>query len=118
MDIDAMKEGPELDRLVAFDVMQWHLTDDGDAWVSDRTGECLCERKDFRPSTKIADAWMVVEEAFNFSLHSVHEGKRGNWCKWHLAYGSHVRIFEGSGETMPLAICRAALKAVTPTNRA
>lgn len=115
MNYDEMGAGPEMDRLIAEKVMGWKeyhceggYTDTSgyiritDKWASDENS--------FHPSTNIANAWEVVEEIVADRQDSAFElffrGKDG----WGVATTDNVRW--ALGDTAPLAICRAALKAV------
>ncbi len=121
MNADEMSAGRELDSLVAekvmgftvyqsfldlaaampvFPALVWHeehwniVYGDGNAW------------KTWEPSTDIAAAWQVVE---HFGVIEIfHTFEHSPWL---------VRIpvdvyYNGEADTTPLAICRAALKAV------
>jgi len=100
-EIDALEGGTHLDYLVDSAIFQ--------AWIEPltTTGEDIASRHDILPhySTRIQDAWRVVEE-----LH-LHVG----WYDlgW---YASTEHDFNeddcliSSAETMPMAVCRLALK--------
>ncbi len=96
-EIRALPAGPELDRLVAERVMGWE------------------GRVGFTPSRDIAFAWQVVDY-----LTQVRQ-----WSDFHVEYScggspndppGWLAYFPGAtdatGETAPLAICRAALLAI------
>ena len=120
MKIEEMEAGPEMDALVAEQVMGWHWgeaedgvatwthTDSGIAWaVAEPT---------FSPSTNIADAWQVVEKliGLGYWISLSHNGNQHAAC-WDFRLCD--RATESKREiaieaTAPLAICRAALKAV------
>jgi hypothetical protein len=119
MNIDEMKAGPEMDRLVAEKVMGWAIGSDGcsveerhgrlwrgEAWEDD----CYI----WRPSTNIAHAWEVVEHLRGWwtavELKSIDE------CCACLIEDNSGDVNEryvatAEADTAPLAICRAALKA-------
>jgi len=102
MDINTMPAGPEMDALVAEKVM----------------GYTSCAFGVPRYSESLEAAWEVVEKMkpvwreFRLSFGPYLAGKEGLKDGWELepALGSPVY---GYGETAPLAICRAAIKACT-----
>lgn len=106
MNIDEMPAGTEMDRLVAEKVMGW----DPSEWHQGQD----CRR--WKPSNDIAHAWEVVEKMEatmrHFSLFYCETR-----CEW-LCRLDKCRCVEEDarikawGEAAPLAICRAALKAV------
>jgi hypothetical protein len=75
-------------------------------------------KADWMPIDRIADAWMLVEAIGDvtidgsFAAGARHPGVH-TWvfCCEFIDSAGHVS--EGVGDTAPLAICRAALKAVT-----
>ena len=105
-----MKAGRELDALIAEKVMGLAGVRDGkswlygDNWTYHKKG-VLCLVPHY--STQIADAWLVVEKFFKFSL-----GSDGliYLCKFADAPNKNWSL--GTGDTAPLAICLAALKEV------
>ena len=128
-----MKAGRELDALIAEKVMGWSSQADGLYWDTGnhRTrlvlGSIIAKKRKemglenaqdfvFAPSTNIADAWEVVEKLVstpgpNGDHHSVQVDYSG---------GAVVVIDENEdwqvsaiAGTVPLAICLAALKAVS-----
>ena len=123
-DIDTLPAGPELDALIAEKVMGWE-------W-NIRNGQCYAEHwcsnaadcwPEWSPSTDITAAWEVVEKLRNWpnghywlSLSQI-AGVRGEWRSG-FSYGgmavNHSPKFVVA-DTAPLAICRAALKAITPS---
>lgn len=120
-----MKAGRELDTLVAEKVMGWEATADGLYWDArqKRTrlvlGSVIAKKREemgienrpgfvFAPSTDIAAAWEVVEKADLWSLYgSIGDGP----------YRACIQFEDREGlmtaDTAPLAICLAALKAVS-----
>jgi len=100
MDVNSMPAGPELDALVAEKVMGYT------SWAFGVP----------RYSTSLEAAWEVVEKMkpvwkhFNLSYGPylvVNGGLRDGW-QMEPIWGSPIC---GYGETAPLAICRAAIKA-------
>jgi len=107
--------GRELDALVAERVMGWHrrkrngvevwvvTTDTFDPPVTYPV-EC------WNPSTSIAAAWEVVEKQDD-CLHLKQHGEKGMW-EAYFCHNYCEADYLGEADTAPLAICRAALKAV------
>ncbi len=123
MNYATLQAGPELDALIAEKVMGWkpnakHPNLSGDGWWETENGGengYLAVLPEF--STDIAAAWTVVEKMPRVLGHiypsfDEESGKFLHWCAvvensepWSSArYGA-------VGETAPLAICRAALRA-------
>jgi hypothetical protein len=134
MNIDTLEAGRELDALVAEKVMGWTWPDDRCpicGWSFSDTaaegcvpGDCsqrpiptVPESEDYpHYSTDITAAWEVVEKMLGQlpqqDIHFQHleytgwgvgtcfNKEEGGWDEWMY------------GETLPIAICRAALKAV------
>lgn len=109
MNTDELEAGPQMDALVAEKVMGWSIR--GELW-KDKRGTIRRSKSTFEqyepsirwsPSTDIAAAWEVVEKM--------------PMGMWPSVDGWVVEIPDGSGDeveapTAPLAICRAALKAI------
>lgn len=128
MDLATMPAGEEIDRLVAEKVMGWlvHPRDTanyvlpvwGEHFVkSYRFMASTCCSDRWAPSTKIADAWRVVEH-----MRTVRPPERpALW--WNYTAGAFVtvpgfdqhlgRIMHDDPAAFPLAICRASLQVVT-----
>ena len=123
MNYDTMPAGPELDRLVAEKVMgwdpdnqannsefnpQWFDSRHGFWWIGEWGEEGTYS---WSPSAIIAHAWEVVErmrgQGLWFQLTAPHPGSIDP--QWRCSFGG---VYLGIGDTAPLAICRAALKAV------
>lgn len=92
--------GRELDLLVAEHVMGWKIHPCGTYEVD---GSMSRHSTAFHPSTDIRHAWEVVERI----PVDVLLRKGSPWCLCEILHGPIV-----TAETMPLAICRAALLAV------
>lgn len=115
MNYDEMPAGPEIDRLVA-ELMGWTEKPDknGERYIADGIAVLFCERDGyvrFQPSTNIAHAMEVVEHMPTGFMMWDQGG-----C-WSVEYDAgRADGFRDVGrtvaETLPLAICRAALKAV------
>jgi len=118
MDIDAMEAGRELDARVARAVPLDGVRFEVDLMGNDRpmwkySGGFRC---DFSPSTSIEAAWVVFEvfcktRHWDLGWHSVSGLGEG----WFVSDGGESKFYSRSGkasDTAPLAICRAALKAI------
>ena len=116
-DIDTLSAGHEMDALVAEHIMGWERQ--GSGWnvngsISwpDPEGNTtpLAWVKDFPFSSDIAAAWQVVEKLILdnklFELEFYQESVDSR-PRWGAAFG-----IESYADTAPLAVCRAALKAV------
>lgn len=125
-----MEAGRELDALVAEKVMGWTYQESSFLGVSKfwRIGpKGVIEIEEWRPSTKIASAWAVVEKLKEFisekdlapDLFHVNFRIEYNGDNWWAGFTERepegVASFgpiTGIGESAPHAICLAALKAV------
>ena len=125
MNTDEMPAGRELDALVAEKVMgfclcpydpKWMRADTGSGiWIDGDTWRCTDHGKPaFTPwrsySTDIAAAWEVVEK-----MREDYEPRIELWDEgWEVTIltGTDRGSASGRALTAPLAICRAALKAV------
>ena len=110
MTIDEMPAGREMNLLIADKVMLLPCVDDppGDGRNCPR-----CGYLDY--STDIAAAWEVAEKmraTYGVSLYW-RSKRKGEGC-WVAKFLHRSHAHEATGDTAPLAICRAALKAVTP----
>ena len=105
-------EGRELAAQVAERVMKWeHLA--GDTWVDREQNQV---HPNFRPDKLISAAWLVVEKIVA-RTGFVHLEVDDEGCAaeiWHDPNNTSdwVLLSEAQADTAPLAICRAALKAV------
>jgi hypothetical protein len=132
-----MPEGEEIDRLVAEKVMGWHIETDKQGWRSwrDKDGnyqnavapyDGYEDQEDFHtikwhPSESILWAWEVVEKLGGdkhrqWYLCTNFSSEFGNQIYAEIYEHmdeSEIVICSATAETAPLAICRAALLAVT-----
>ena len=107
--------GRELDALIAEKVMGWnrrgpgrHVSDYNNWWILP-DGKSLNPLR-FCPSTDISAAWEVVLSLRNrWGTFTLVAGLQ--WHCYDNEDGNYVERM-GSADTAPLAICRAALKAV------
>ena len=134
-DIDTLPAGPDLDALVAEKVMGWTLGDphwihgymmhgmvEVRTWLGSET-EDGAKSEGWSPSTNIAAAWEVVEKlsqsGVDFYLERDPYG-RTHWARFNdTTQGTYnkegcedKRLGDADAPTAPLAICRAALKAI------
>lgn len=113
--MEEMKAGRELDALVIkalgfkknqssfeqYEPSTWDLN--GKYWG----------RSEFCPSTDIAAAWEVVDKIKQAEKYIFHlDYYNGEWTCGFEELNSDMLVGEAEGETAPLAICMAALKAV------
>lgn len=97
----ALEAGRDLDRMVMAGVMGLTMSMVG-------TSEMVPHY-----STDIADAWQVVEAMRERGWHPEIRWISDWDCKakWWVNFGGH-RLYDATADTAPLAICRAALRAV------
>ena len=123
MDIDNLPAGRELDALiaekvfgspkptVAFDNVHICSPDGVWAWIATKADGSDFDWRPLLPySRDIAAAWEVVEKMRNycFTIGNLPSGY------WNASFHGTVDVVgSDTAETAPLAICRAALKAVT-----
>jgi hypothetical protein len=120
-----MQAGRETDKAVA-EALGWSLipvTEDDDGEKAWDTGRILLPVYAFNPSTLISDAWLVLEKVwtrlpktgcgtYRFQLN------RRDSDGWYVcefapdAQGDWRTHATGEAPTAPLAICRAALRAL------
>ena len=111
-----MQAGRELDAMVAEKVMGWNIINKHmgsppkETWDED-TVVCIAPIPHY--STDIAAAWKVVEKMQYFQKpsqmgHPLHL----KYCWWVNKWWACVESSEALEETAPLAISKAALKAV------
>ena len=103
----------EINRLVAEEVMRWEVkgyNGYGNPFVNKYSD---LHESPFNPSGDIRDAWLVVERFKNSGLEiSIYTDAEGSTCHIIDAPSSLMTIWEREADTVPLAICKAALKAV------
>lgn len=94
-----------IDKLIAEKVMGWKISD---KYPFDGHGWCIAfdeKIKRFLPTEYIEDAWLV---AHKFQYHKIEMDAGHYYC----TLANNGPFFDGDGETAPMAICLAALKAV------
>lgn len=119
-EIDAMPAGRDLDMLVAEKIMGWEH-DPESPYFCHRTlpnGNVAEIEADWiqHYSTNIADTWDVVAAIWIHTHHFEcvwrHDDRNQGWVA-QFGRHSHDNAAVATGETAPLAICRAALHFVT-----
>lgn len=127
MNIDAMPAGRELDALVAEKVMGWTACDANEAyprWMHGDPGDEFAEAGRGRGCAPLTTAWRVPYSRYSTDIAAAWEvvekvrGDRDVWLQWDSETSIWgCQFFSGGHEcfadTAPLAICRAALKAVS-----
>lgn len=116
MDIDKLEAGKELDGLIASRIFGWIYNAPGIKGIGWSTPQGKMYGQCPRYSVDISAAWEVVEKISGTlgqnrsSIMDAHwNDAHGNF---HFEFWGERKIYNGQGETLPLAICRAALKAV------
>jgi hypothetical protein len=133
-EIMKLETGLELDALIAKDIMEWRQIDPpSDLWFADRNWRGLADDvywieetevkhadingyRRFQPSTDIKAAWEIVEKfAHTSNMQFSHF-----WISaypdnhWNCSIGEvNKPLIDVQAYTAPLAICQAALLAVT-----
>lgn len=119
MDYSTMEAGREMDKLIAENVMGLHISTDEHGWQSWRDSDDRYQHavgrydgyeddEDFHtinwhPSESILWAWEVVEKFRCYAVGKSYISGR---------YYAHLGTVQAEAESIPLAICRAALMAV------
>lgn len=108
-----LEAGAELDYRIGTEVMGWVFDfDEGHWWYSAKETEFMVG-SGWSPSMNIADAWMVVEKMRKTYCFSMHDDARDDemiYVSFEDEKGNHWT----SHRSAPLAVCRAAIAAVTP----
>lgn len=110
---DAPGAGAELDALIAEKVMGWtrDVDEDGDFFgYLGKGAPWGIDMDDWHPSTDIAAAMQVDAEMESRDYHSSHN--RGSSGRWRVVFARSDIRGEAVAPTLPLGICRAALKAL------
>jgi len=110
----------EIDKLIAEKVMGWFSLTDANhmEWWAPTVEEFpiwLKSQRDFRPSTDIKDAWLVVEllqARYEFVEIHIEQGKTNVTISERFFNGYLKDRYQGYEDSTPMAICKAALKAV------
>lgn len=107
----------DLDELVGVKVMGWTPMEDADRYPNhgwaDSAGKFVCHAFDFKPSTKIHDAWALIKQivAKDGMLDHIQQRDEKEWAVQFCAKPNeawcHVHAY---GETPEIAICKAALR--------
>jgi len=124
-----MKAGLECDALVATNVMglESFVEENGDVIVVDQNLKTYFpgtnNKQGFAPSTRIQDAWMVVEKLkeMGYRIDIININSENNAFvqsgiakvgDWRVYINSHEKNIYKTHESAPLAICLASLKAL------
>ncbi|WMT42831.1 hypothetical protein RE628_11390 [Paenibacillus sp. D2_2] len=119
-EIQAMKPGEHMDRLIAEKVMRMHITIgeySGAEYWNDEDDFSPYSVKGFIPSIDISTAWDVVEKISskeNWMLYRIGQTDEDGQIKFECAFLEINRGITGYARaiTAPEAICKAALLAV------
>ena len=112
-----MREGRKMRELLATLVMGWELYvpeafDDRlrNYWRHPETKEARSVES-WHPDENILDAFLVVDQVLHDNKDiAIRSSVRG----WHVTIEAKYDDYVANAETMPLAICRAALLAIVP----
>ncbi|MCA1027013.1 hypothetical protein LCM23_13005 [Cytobacillus kochii] len=104
----------KIDSLIAEKIMKWKVynyENTGTCEAEDEEGNIVIIGKEFSPLSSIQDAWKVV------SILSVDYGVKvyedlGAPCECSLHHFSEEPTFFSEADTVPIAVCLAALKTV------
>lgn len=126
MNIQDLKVGSELDALVAERVIGWTICEHSRKGIptAQSSGRAMCSKQDCKGelhydfldkySIDISAAWKIVEflrkEGCDFDSFSSATRLQPGWSD--VVFMSQVDEFSARAETLPLAICRAALLTV------
>lgn len=102
----------ELDRLIAEKVMGWQVTffENINTWEFITEDEII-DQNDFRPSTDIESAWLVVEKLKKDSDFGLFKDCDDSFFTCEFIFSLN-EVFIGKADTVPMAICKASLQAV------
>jgi len=125
MNYDEMPVGREMDALIAEKVMDsvpcnaWEIHNSRSWVLADSCGHKSCFPKESGPpcySTLISAAWEVVEKMVSNGYQFVVNGGKHDYswgAKRHAGFNNDNETYhDGFADEVPLAICRAALRAV------
>jgi hypothetical protein len=106
--MDELKPGREMDALVAERVFGWKRLRNQVGWYRDGD-KSTWNMREPRFSTDISAAWTIVEKLKGMEPEIEWSDEIHAWCV--VFYKSKIDSAT-LGDTAPLAICKAALKAV------
>lgn len=109
INIDQLQPGPELDCLIAEEVMEWSL--DLGVWIDCEGNHSGLTVIGWRPSVGWGAVGLVVERIIAQSTIEI-TSQKGNYRVRIIPDGKPYNATQGYGETAPLAICRAVLVGV------
>ena len=126
--VNEMQAGPKTDALVAESVMNWlsrEWNNEGTAWINNH-GVYMAAHIDpvgfnprWSPSTQTTDAWQVAKHMAHLGAVNINHWD-GNSCEdtiWNVIFAAPHYRGEASCHTVELAICRAALRAISDLNK-
>jgi len=127
-EIHEMKSGPEMDLLILEKVMGWKRVPRPEHWVCSATfglenaggDSCcpVCQLPSYSEAYSMEASWMVVEKmmakGYNYTIRGNFEGNGKHWCGFdHQEWADSNPLFKSPlCDTLPLAICKAALIAI------
>lgn len=105
----------KIDELIATEVMRWnkhlHKPSGSHVWVD--KNDMLCEIADsFKPAKNISDAWIVIEKLKENRWIEISISKLGAPLVDIGEYSVPHSTVQTEAETVPMAICLAALETV------
>lgn len=127
MEIDNLEAGRELDALVAEKVMGWtlgkphllhgylmHGSVEIECWEGSLKDNVTQTKDSWHPSTDIRWAWEVVEKLKRYGFELGYQFDESGELEWDASFDMerHSEAHCVYAPTAPLAICKAALKAV------
>ena len=104
----------DIDKQIAEKVMWWDFSLPG---YRDKEDVLIQTENSFKPSTNIADAWLVVEKILELGYSFELDNTLNNWyCEIIYGHNEDMPIHKATASTAPMAICLAALKALEVNN--
>ena len=114
---ETLEAGAELDALVAEKVMGWDVKYSDPTFRNDEIhwrdpfNKTIYRVGEWSPSSNIAAAWEVVKK-MALAQYQVRLSNKSFDDRWWWCYFDGGKLNVAQAHTVPLAICRAALKAV------
>jgi len=106
-----MQPGVELDDIIATKIMGWErdVNHDYGKIYADKQGYMVMTVDEFKPSTEIEHAWMVVDK-LNEMGYSIETRQYANGYASVVTWLKNPQHGAIVGDTVPNAICLAAIK--------